>query len=219
MSDVRDHLDDGRRAGAAELALRRVELSPERLTKLVRRAVMDSYAESGGSLGGERLEDCVAFVRERLLGELATYDRAKAGGVSVETFTYRRARFRVVDWLRSKGEGLEFGDARSGSQGRVTLTGDGEVETAASTSPAEELEWVVEQLAVGLSDRDRWTLRHLATAAAEGVSFEAVAEGLMLDLADALRPQLPDELRERLAGGSKGGVPVVGLSRWFGVAA
>lgn len=216
MSDVRGRLDDGRRRGAAELALRRVELSPERLTKLVRRAVMDYYAEQGGSLGGERLEDCVAFVRERLLGELASYDREKAGGVSVETFTYRRARFRVVDWLRTKSEGLEFGDARSGSQGRVTLTSDGEVDVAAQ-SPADELEWAVEQLAVGLSERSRWTLRHLATAAVDGQPLETVIEGLMLDLADELRPQLPDELRRQL--GAKGAAPVVGLSRWFGVAA
>lgn len=217
---MRDRLAAGhdRRRGAAELVLRKVELSPERLTKLVRKAIVDYYAETGGTLGGDRLEDAIAFVRERLLGELATYDATLAAGVSVETFTYRRARFRVVDWLRTKSEGLEFGDARSGSQGRVTLTSDGEVDvTATGATPAEEVEWLVEQLAVGLSERSRWTLRHLATAAVDGIPLETVIEGLMLDLADELRPQLPDELRRQLASGEP--APVVGLSRWFGTAA
>lgn len=216
MSSLREELGRGhdRRAGAAELALRRVGLSPERLTKIVRKAIVDYYDERGGSLGGDRLDDAVSFVRERLLGELGTYDARLAGGVSVETFTYRRARFRVVDWLRTKGEGVEFGDARSGSQGRVGLTDDGTVEVMKPEEPG--LDDVVEMLAVGLSDRDRWTLRHLATAAADGLEWPEVCERLMLDLADALRPQLPDDIRAKLAAGDPAVRP---LSRFLGVAA
>lgn len=216
MSSLRDDLGLGhdRRAGAAELALRRVGLSPERLTKIVRKAVVDYYAERGGSLGGDRLDDAVSFVRERLLGELGVYDRALAGGVSVETFTYRRARFRVVDWLRTKGEGLEFGDARSGSQGRIGLTDTGTVDVGKPEGDA--VDELVERYAVGLSERDRWTLRHVATAAAEGMSIREVIEGLMLDLADALRPQLPDDLRAQLADGNPSSIR---FARWFGVAA
>lgn len=216
MSSLRDDLSTGRdsRAGAAELALRRVGLSPERLTKIVRKAIVDYYAEAGGSLGGDRLDDAVSFVRERLLGELGVYDRALAGGVSVETFTYRRARFRVVDWLRTKSEGLEFGDARSGSQGRVGLTETGTLEVGKAEEPG--VHAAVERLAVGLSDRDRWTLRHVATAAAEGLTIAEVIEGLMLDLADALRPQLPDDLRAQLHDGNPSSIR---FARWFGVAA
>lgn len=216
MSSLRENLERGHgsRAGAAELALRRVGLSPERLTKIVRKAIVDYYAETGGSLGGERLDDAVSFVRERLLGELGVYDRALAGGVSVETFTYRRARFRVVDWLRTKSEGVEFGDARSGSQGRVALTDDGMLEVARSDD--DRVDVAVEQYAVGLSERDRWTLRHVATAAAEGLTIAEVIEGLMLDLADAMRPQLPDDLRRQLADGNPSSIR---FARWFGVAA
>ena len=217
VSSLRDDLGLGhdRRAGAAELALRRVGLSAERLTKIVRKAIVDYYAETGGSLGGDRLDDAVSFVRERLLGELGVYDRSLAGGVSVETFTYRRARFRVVDWLRTKGEGLEFGDARSGSQGKVGLTDDGVLEVARSGDDG-GVDVAVERLAVGLSDRDRWTLRHVATAAAEGLTLEEVIEGLILDLADALRPQLPDDLRRQLADGNPASKR---FAEWFGVAA
>lgn len=197
------------------LGLRRVGLSPERLTKIVRKAVVDYYAESGGSLGGDRLEDAIAFVRERLLaGELAKYDPALAGGVSPETFTYRRARFRVTDWLRSKGEGLEFGDARSGAQGRVSLTSDGELEVA--QGPSDSVDEAVERLAAGLSERSRWTLRHVASAAAEGMTIAEVVEGLMRDLADELRPQLPEELQEQLSGGEPS---ATAFASWFGVAA
>lgn len=216
MSDVRARIagGDSRREGAASLALRRVGLSPERLTKICRKAIVDYYAETGGSLGGDRLEDAIAFVRERVLGELGIYDRALAGGVSPETFTYRRARFRVVDWLRSKAEGLEFGDARSGSQGRVTLTATGELDTSGAAD--DRVEWAVERLAVGLSERSRWTLRHVASAAAEGLTMREVLDGLMRDLADELRPQLPDDLRRQLDAGEPSSIA---FARWFGVAA
>lgn len=216
MSDIRDRLNAGHssRAGAAELSLRRVGLSPERLTKIVRKAVVDYYAESGGSLGGDRLEDAVAFVRERMFGEIGRYDAALAGGVSVETWVYRRSKPRTIDWLRSKGEGLEFGDARSGSQGRIGLTADGELQVAREED--DSVDAAVERLAVGLSERSRWTLRHVASAAAEGLTMAEVIDGLMRDLADELRPQLPVELQEQLVSES---VSPAAFARWFGVAA
>lgn len=216
MSTVRERLEGGdrRRQGAAELALRRVGLSPERLTKIIRKAIVDYYAEAGGSLGGDRLDDAVSFVQERLLGELGSYDPALAGGVSPETFTYRRAKFRVTDWLRSRSEGLDFGDARSGSQGRVSLTSDGELEVGRAQD--DSVDETVERLAVGLSERSRWTLRHVASAAAQGLTIAEVIDGLMRDLADELRPQLPEALQAQLAAGEPSSKA---FAAWFGVVA
>lgn len=198
MSDVRDGLAAGSwREGAAELALRRVGLDGSRLTKIVRKAVVDYYADVGGHLGGERLDDCVSFVRERMLGELGRFDAALAGGVRVETWVYRRSRPRVIDWLRTKGEGLEFGDARSGSQGRVGLTSDGELDLS-SREEADTLDDAVERLAGGLTDRSAWTLRHVASGVAAGHDLVEVLEGLMGDLADELGVTMPAELRAQL---------------------
>jgi len=52
---------------------------------------------------------------------------------------------------------------------------------------------VAEHYAVGLSERDAWTLRHVAVALAGGHTMQQVIETLLVDLADALAPQLLPE--------------------------
>lgn len=187
-----------RRQRQAEQRLRALGLDAERLTKLCRQAVIDYYAETGGSLGGDRLDDAVSFVRERMLVEVERYDPERAGGVSVTTWLYRRSKQRVIDWLRTRAEGLEFGDARSGGAGRVGLTDDGELEPARAASDLDTIEQAAARLAGGLSERSQLTLRALATAAAEDSDLVNVLEGLLRDLADELEATLPDDLRGML---------------------
>lgn len=205
------------RAGSAELALRRVGLDGSRLTKIVRKAVLDYYADVGGRLSTDRLDDAISFVRERMLGEIGRYDPELAGGVSVETWVYRRSRPRVIDWLRSKSEGLEFGDARTGSQNRVGLTSNGELE--ALDRDADTLESAIDRLAGGLSPRDRFWLEIVAASLAQGHDMLDVLEQGMRDLADALAVTMPDDLRDQLRRPDTRAGVAEGFAALFGEAA
>lgn len=180
-----------------EVALARWEVSPAQLRGLARKAAVDYYEARGGSIGGDLLERAIAFVLTPGLQAIVQYDPGRANGVSATTFAYRRMRLRMTDFLRSKAEG--FGDARSGSDDRVTLTADGEVRAVAPDG--DPLEVVAAQLSGGLSERSGWTLRHVATAVAEGLSVVEVVEGLLGDLADELAVTMPDELRGLLVSG------------------
>jgi hypothetical protein len=207
-------------AGSAELG-RRIEAALERqgvsvaaLRGLARKAAVDYYDARGGSIGGDLLERAIAFILTPGLQAVVAYDPERAGGVSVTTFAYRRMRTRMTDFLRSKAEG--FGDARSGNAGRETLTVDGELSAVAASD--ESVERAADELAGGLSERSGWTLRHVATAVAEGLTLVEVVEELLGDLADELGAAMPERLRQQLVRG--GDAPSSGLlDEWLGEAA
>lgn len=177
-----------------EAALARWDVTPTALRGLARRAAVDYYAARGGAIGGDLLERAIAFILTPGLQAVVSYDPERAGGVSVTTFAYRRMRQRMTDFLRSKAEG--FGDARSGNDGRESLTSDGELRSVAV--PVESVERAADELAGGLSERSGWTLRHVATAVAEGLTLVEVVEELLGDLADELGAAMPDRLRSQL---------------------
>lgn len=208
--DLRQRLGAGqdRSSASAELALRRHGLTGEQLSKLASKAIRDYYDDRGGSgLAPERFADAAGFVREAGLRAIVEYDPERAGGVSATTWAYRRMRLRVTDWLRS-----DMGDARFGNAGRVTLSSDGEMTFAAEEEDSVEV--AVELLTAGLSERSAWTLRHVASAVAEGATIVEVCERLMSDLADELGAAMPERLREGLVLGSSGGVDL--FSEWMG---
>lgn len=189
--DLRSRLAAGAetRQGSVELVLRRHGVSAQGLSGLARRAVLDFYESAGGSLSGAKLEDAIGFVRERGIRALLEYDPVKARGLSPTTFAYRIMRLRVTDWLRA-----DLGDRRFGNDGRVSLSSDGEMRFVEREE--DTVDDAVERLAGGLSERSAWTLRHVASAVAQGSTLVEVVEVLMADLADEMGAALPVRLRE-----------------------
>lgn len=221
MGDLRDDLSGGFdvQGGSADLARRRVEsamlehsVSAATLRGLARKAAVDYYTSSGGSIGGDLLERAIAFVLVPGMQALVSFDSGLSGGVSATTFVYRRMRLRMTDFLRSKAEG--FGDSRSGSDGRIVLSADGELRVVAADE--DTVDSAAEVLSGGLSDRSAWTLRHVASSLAEGCSLEDILEGLLRDLADELLPMLPTDLRPEISSPS---ASLEEFGRWFEVAA
>lgn len=191
MGDVRADLAAGASThdGSVVLALRRHGVTPEGLSGLARKAVLDFYESSGGHLSGAKLDDAIGFVRERGIRAVVEYDPERARGVSPTTYAYRIMRLRVTDWLRA-----DLGDRRFGNDGRVVLSADGEMRFVEQEE--DTVIDAVERLAGGLSDRSSWTLWHVASAVAEGATLVEVAERLMADLADEMGATMPDRMRE-----------------------
>jgi hypothetical protein len=102
---------------------------------------------------------------------------------------YRSGRMTegpYIDWLRTNVR-----DSRFEPEGSTSVTVTGELPESEMYEES-ALEVVAEQYAGGLSERDAWTLRHVATALATGLTLREVVQGLLGDLADALAPQLPE---------------------------
>jgi len=191
-----------REEGAVELAMRRHGVTPSGLSGLARKAVLDYYESKGGHLSGAKLDDAIGFVRERGIAAVVEYDPVRARGVSPTTYAYRIMRLRVTDWLR-----MDLGDRRFGNDGRVSLSSDGEMRFVEPDEDTVEL--AAERIAGGLSERSSWTLRHVASRVAEGLTVFEVAqdlgrsaaelEGLLADLADELAVTMPGVIRREPA--------------------
>jgi hypothetical protein len=101
---------------------------------------------------------------------------------------YRDGRFTdgpYVDWLRTNVR-----DSRFEPEAVASVTDTGELPDNPSPE-ADAIDAVIESLAGGLSERSAWTLRHVASALAGGLTLDEVCEGLLKDLADDLRTQIP----------------------------
>jgi hypothetical protein len=174
----------------------RQELDDEtfvRLERLSRKAAHDSLSAHGGHLSDDQFDSLAVHLLEIGVKAFCRYDVSAAGGISPETYAYRRMRgYRrgritdgpYIDWLRTHVRDSRFEPASA-----TMLTELGDLpELAFGAEP--ELEDVVEHLAGGLAEREAWTLRHVAAAIAQGVTLIEVVEGLLADLADALGPAL-----------------------------
>lgn len=172
-----------------------------RLEKLSRKAANDSLGAYGAHLAEDQFDSLAVHLLSIGVRAFERYDVALAGGVSRETQAFRAMRgYRkgsftdgpYKDWLRTHVRDLRFEP-----RGSTAVTESGELPESGAPEKL-ELDTIVEQYAIGLADRDAWTLRHVAVALAGGFTLRQVVEGLLGDLADALAPQLPDEIRVRL---------------------
>jgi hypothetical protein len=174
-----------------------------RLEKLSRKAANDSLRTHGAHLSDDQFDSLAVHLLALGLRAYERYDVSLAGGVSRETHSframrgYRQGRFTegpYVDWLRTHIRDSRFEPAGSS---QVTETG-----TLPEHEVYEEprLEHIVESYAAGLSDREAWTLRHVASAIATGNTLLEVVEGLLGDLADALSPLVGDQRRPQVMG-------------------
>lgn len=89
------------------------------------------------------------------------------------------------DWMRTNLHDRRFEPEVYAS---VTETGD---LPERHKLDAQAIQDVAEHYAGGLPEREAWTLRHVASAVAEGLTLVEVCDRLLADLADALRPQIP----------------------------
>lgn len=106
----------------AEQALQANGLDGRRLLKLAHRITQDAQRRAPAGLGG-KYEDLHSFLVEQALRAAVRYDpRISNGGYSFESYLCDVMEQRVTDYYRRKSEG--FGDRRSGSDGRVVLSGD-----------------------------------------------------------------------------------------------
>jgi len=112
----------------AEEALRDNGLDGLRLIKLAHRITQDAQRRAPAGLGG-KYEDLHSFLVEQALRAALGYDPATSNaGYSFESYLCDVMEQRVPDWYRRKSEG--FGDRRSGSDGRLVLSGDRMLEEA-----------------------------------------------------------------------------------------
>lgn len=164
-----------------------------RLEKLSRKAANDSLRARGAHLADDQFDSLAVHLLALGVRAYERYDVALAGGVARETYAframrgYRQGKFTegpYFDWLRT-----HVRDSRFEPAGSVSVT---ELGTMPETEAHDEMrvELVLEQYAAGLSERDSWTLRHVATAIASGYTMAEVVERLLGDLADALQPQI-----------------------------
>lgn len=182
-----------------------------RLERLSRDAAQESLSARGGYLTDDQFDSLAMHLLElgirafeRYDVELATFTDPRSGETSVmsrDVYAYRMMRgYRhgrltegpYVDWLRT-----HIRDSRFEPEGSVALTELG-VLPESEAHEESELEAVIEHYAGGLSDREVWTLRHVAAAIASGHTFHEVVEGLLRDLADAIRPLMPEQSAERI---------------------
>jgi hypothetical protein len=172
-----------------------------RLEKLSRKAANDSLGSHGAHLAEDQFDSLAVHLLSLGVRAWKRYDVELAGGVSQETHAFRAMRgYRqglftdgpYVDWLRTHVRDLRFEP-----KGSISVTELGELPESVALEAA-EIETVIAHYALGLAEREAWTLRHVATALAGGYTLTRVVEGLLSDLADALAPQLPDETRSRL---------------------
>lgn len=164
-----------------------------RLEKLSRKAANDSLRAHGAHLSDDQFDHLAVHLLTVGLRAYDEFDAELAGGVSRETYAframrgYRQGRFTegpYIDWLRT-----HIRDSRFEPEGSVSVTELGELPER-ETHEVPALEEVVEHYAAGLSGRDAWTLRHVATALASGFTLAEVVDGLLRDLADAIAPSL-----------------------------
>lgn len=170
-----------------------------RLEKLSRKAANDSLRAHGAHLSEDQFDSLAMHLLRLGLRAWERYDVEMAGGVSRETHSFRAMRgYRLgsftdgpyVDWLRT-----HIRDSRFEPEGSVSVTEFGDLPEG-EPHEQHELEEIAEHYAGGLSERDAWTLRHVATAIASGLTLRDVVEGLLADLQDALAPQLrPEQTR------------------------
>lgn len=166
-----------------------------RLERLSRRAAHDALRAHGAHLPDDQFDALAVHLLGIGVQAYASYDPDLASGVSRETYTYRAMRgYRrggsltdgpYIDWLRR-----HVRDSRFEPERVVALSDDGTLPEPVVEDVEPELETIVEQYAGGLSERDAWTLRHVAAAIAHGLTLVEVVEGLLRDLADAIGPQI-----------------------------
>jgi len=167
-----------------------------RLEKLSRKAANDALQAHGGHLSEDQFDSLAMHVLGLGVRAYEAYDEALSGGVGRDTYAFRAMRgYRYgsftdgpyVDWLRTN-----IRDSRFEPEGSISLTELGDLPERMSEHEHAPEE-VAEHYAVGLSERDAWTLRHVAVALAGGHTMQQVIETLLVDLADALAPQLLPE--------------------------
>jgi DNA-directed RNA polymerase specialized sigma24 family protein len=99
-------------------------LNGDRLLKLARRIANDAQRKAPAGLGG-KYEDLVSFLTLQALEAAVGYDpsrRSTNGSYTFASYLCDIMERRVTDFYRRKSEG--FGDSRSGSNGRIVLSGD-----------------------------------------------------------------------------------------------
>jgi hypothetical protein len=106
----------------ADEALQEHGLDGRRLLKLAHRIVQDAQRRAPAGLGG-KYEDMVSFLVLQACRAAVRYNPSVSGpGYTFESYLCDVMENRVPDFYRRKSEG--FGDRRSGSDGRVVLSGD-----------------------------------------------------------------------------------------------
>ena len=104
----------------AEQALHQHGLTGERLLKLAHRIATDAQHRAPAGLGG-KYEDLVMFLCEQACVAAIRYDPTTSGnGYTFSSYLCDVMELRITDFYRRKGEG--FGDRRTGSDNRITLT-------------------------------------------------------------------------------------------------
>lgn len=165
------------------------------LEAMSRKAANDSLSAKGGHLADDQFDSLAVHLLGIGIRAFERFDETQTmsdrDGFSFAYRAmrgYRDGRFTegpYVDWLRTSVR-----DSRFEPDAVTAVTETGELPERHEID-AQALEAVVEHYAGGLPEREAWTLRHVATAIAEGLTLVEVCNRLLADLADALRPQIP----------------------------
>lgn len=170
------------------------------LERLSRKAASESLRALGAHLDEDDRFDALAVhllgVGVRAWGE---HDVERAGGVSRETFAFRRMRgWRsgsftngpTIDWIRST-----VCDSRFEPTSSTSVTASGEVPEV-EVLDGRDFDAAVLEASAGLSTPALWALHHVARPRAEGLPLRVVADRLGMSVGEtrARLERLRDEL-------------------------
>lgn len=157
----------------AEQALRAHGLNGDRLLKLARRIANDAQRAAPAGLGG-KYEDLVSFITLQALEAAVRYNPERARpGYTFTSYLCDIMERRVTDWYRRKSEG--FGDSRSGSNGRIVLTGD-----QLDDHPADDYELELDQTLDDTHIHNTWA-RAAGLISTPMNDWERVNEAVVMD--------------------------------------